>query len=66
MAVLPKAPVKRILSKSGVVRVSDEAVDALIDILEEYGTEVSKKAIKLAKHADRKTIKADDIELAAY
>ena len=65
MAILPKAPVKRILSESGVSRVSDEAVEALIDILEEYGEEVSRKSIKLAKHANRKTIKANDIILAA-
>lgn len=65
MAILPKAPVKRILSNSGVSRVSDDAVDALIDILEEYGEEISKKSIKLAKHADRKTIKASDILLAS-
>ena len=65
MAILPKAPVKRILSESGVSRVSDEAVEALIDILEEYGEEISKKSIKLAKHANRKTIKANDIILAA-
>ncbi|MBO7719703.1 MAG: histone family protein [Methanosphaera sp.] len=64
MAVLPKAPVKRILSNSGVSRVSDDAVDALIDVLEEYGEEISRRSIKLAKHADRKTIKASDIILA--
>ncbi|MDO5826026.1 MAG: histone [Methanosphaera sp. rholeuAM130] len=64
MAILPKAPVKRILSNSGVSRVSDDAVDELINILEEYGEEISKRSIKLAKHADRKTIKASDILLA--
>ena len=65
MAILPKAPVKRIITNVGVERVSDEAVDELINVLEEYGEEISRKAIKFAKHANRKTIKASDISLAS-
>ncbi|MDO5825161.1 MAG: histone [Methanosphaera sp. rholeuAM130] len=64
MATLPKAPVKRIIESAGAARVSDEATVALADVLEEYAVEIAERAIKLAKHAGRKTIKAEDIELA--
>lgn len=65
MAELPVAPVKRILKNTGALRVSDEAAVELANVLEEVGEEISIKAGKLAKHAGRKTIKAEDIALAA-
>ena len=64
MATLPKAPVKRIIESAGAARVSDEATVALAEVLEDYAVEIAERAIKLAKHAGRKTIKAEDIELA--
>lgn len=65
MTTLPKAPVKRIIENAGAARVSDEATIALADALEVYAEEVAERAIKLAKHAGRKTIKAEDVKLAA-
>jgi len=65
MAELPLAPIERIIRKSGGdVRVSEEATIALRDILEDRAIEISEKAAKLARHAGRKTIQADDIKLA--
>lgn len=65
MAELPIAPVKRLLKNAGATRISDEAAIKLAEVLEEIGEDVSRSATKLAKHAGRKTVKAEDIELAA-
>jgi len=64
MSEIPIAPVKRIIKNSGAARISDDAAVALADAMEEYAEVVAMQAVKLAKHAGRKTVTADDIELA--
>jgi len=65
MAELPLAPIDRLIRKAGAERVSEEAAKALRDILEEKAIEIAKRANDLALHAGRKTIKVEDIKLAA-
>jgi histone H3/H4 len=64
MAELPLAPISRLVRNAGAERVSEEASQALAELLEEYGEKVAKKAVSLAKHAGRKTVNAADIREA--
>ena len=55
----------RILKKAGAERVSDESANELRRIFEEVGTSIAKNAVEMSVHAGRKTIKAEDVKLAA-
>lgn len=55
----------RILKKSGAERVSDESADELRRIIEEVAINIAKSAVEMSVHAGRKTIKAEDVKLAA-
>jgi len=61
MAELPIAPITRLMRNAGAERVSEDASEALVEVLEEYGETVAKKAVSLAKHAGRKTVKKEDV-----
>jgi histone H3/H4 len=62
---LAVAPMHRICKKAGASRVSEAAAKALAKELEEVGIKIAKESIDYAMHAGRKTVKAEDIEIAA-
>jgi histone H3/H4 len=55
---------EKIMKKAGAERVSDKAKQALKEVLEEHASKVCGDAVRLALHADRKTVKSSDIKLA--
>ena len=65
MADLPIAAVVRIAKKNGAERVGSDAAAALVAKAEDYIAELTREANRLAQHAGRKTIKEEDVKMAA-
>jgi histone H3/H4 len=65
MTELSRAAVERILKKSGAGRISADATTALSDLMEDYGLFLSREAKKMSDHAGRKTVRGEDIRMAA-
>lgn len=63
--LLPLAAMEKILKNCGAERASDKAKSALKDVVEDIAVEIAERAVKLAVHSGRVTIKAGDIKLAA-
>jgi histone H3/H4 len=63
--IIPKAPIARIVLNSGARRVSEDAIKALTEIVEELSLKIGARAVEIAKHSGRKTVHESDIKLAA-
>ena len=61
---LPNAPIERIIRKAGAERVSEGAIEELKLALEDLGDEIASEAIGMASHADRNTVKEEDVDMA--
>ena len=61
---LPLAAMEKIMKRAGADRVGEDAKAQLRDMLEEHAMNVGASAASFAKHAGRKTVKAEDIILA--
>ena len=58
------SPVRDLMKKAGAEMVSKEAVDSLIEHLEDRAHKVTVKALEMTRHANRKKLNADDLKLA--
>jgi histone H3/H4 len=58
------AAVYRILKKAGAERVGDDAVLEFKAALDDIGVQIGRKAVELALHAGRRTVRASDVKLA--
>jgi histone H3/H4 len=58
------AVVRKILKEAGAGRISNDAVAELQKYVNTIAFETAAKAVKLSKHAKRKTIEVSDIKLA--
>jgi histone H3/H4 len=65
MTELSLSAVGRIMKKAGAERVSADATETLLVLMEEYGTFLAKEAKKMSDHAGRKTLRGSDIHMAA-
>ena len=59
------AKVEKLIRSAGAHRVSADAVDRLNEILTNYGTDLAKYAVEIARHSGRKTVKENDVKLAS-
>ena len=64
MKRLPLAPFEKILKDVGAKRVSKSATKEFALATEEIAEKIAHDAVKLAKHAGRKTIIGEDIRMA--
>jgi histone H3/H4 len=53
-----------LIRDAGARRVSEGATGEMAKALENFAEEIARKAVAIAKHAGRKTVKAADIKLA--
>ena len=65
LMVLSRQAAKRMLREAGAKRVSDSAADELAEAINKFAYTLAKKAVKLASHAKRATVKSEDVELAS-
>ena len=62
--LLPFSPIGALITQHTGKRVAKEARETATKLIEELTGEIVKKAILLAEHSGRKTIKAKDVNLA--
>ena len=59
------ARVEKLIRNAGAQRVSAEAIESMNEIVTDYGKNLAKYAVEIARHSKRKTVKESDIRLAS-
>jgi histone H3/H4 len=65
MVGFASARIEKLIRTAGAHRVSAGAITRLNEILTDYGMTMAKYAVEIARHSGRKTVKENDIKLAA-
>jgi histone H3/H4 len=65
MSGFARARVERLIRDAGAFRVSADAIDRLNEVLTTYAMDMAKYSVEIARHSGRKTVKENDIKLAA-
>ena len=60
--MLPLLPFERIAKKAGAKRISKQALEELRDIMDEIGSDIAEKAVKISRHAGKRTVMAEDVK----
>lgn len=63
--ILPLAAMEKLLKKCGASRVSEDAKEAMREVVQELAENIGNKAVTYAQHSGRKTVKSSDVKLAA-
>ena len=58
------SPIRKLMKDNGAEMVARDAVDALIDYLEKEARNVTNKALEMTRHAGRKKLTLNDMDLA--
>lgn len=59
------ARVEKLVRDAGAQRVAADAVERMNEVVSEYGMKIARYAVEIARHSGRKTVKENDIKLAA-
>jgi histone H3/H4 len=65
MSKFADSQIEKLIRDAGAERVSADAVARFNDILTEKCLTLAKYAVEIARHSGRKTVKSEDIKLAA-
>jgi DNA-binding protein len=61
-SIISKSAIVKIAKKNGAERIGKDAAVKLVEQAEKYIGELTKKAIAAASHANRKSIRGEDID----
>lgn len=65
MTHLSLLPFERIAKKNGIKRISREALLESRDIMEDIAIDIAERAVQLSRHANRRTVKGEDVKFVA-
>ena len=64
LKVFAWSPIRNLMKEAGAEMVAHEAVDSLIEHLEDFARDLTSKSLEMTRHANRKKLEADDIQMA--